>query len=848
MGLRIRRMPSRKVRVITTIIAAFALVMQPLLNVVNTANAISPAPITVVRPGAMNGWMGVDDNEHGGSLSFSASPAGAPLGEGSAQLKVSNSSQGYMLFKPGYGGTKLADLTTLSYKTYVTTGTNLIAPSVQINVDRDTTDGDTSWQGRLVYEPYMNSTVHDGQWQTWNPLAGKWWLSKADSKFDGHCGQGSPCTIAQLTSQFPNIGVNGGASAGIGFKAGSSWNSFVGSIDDFAINQDRYDFEPLTGPELVSPANDDIVKGVTLTNKWAAVDGAAKYIYESYKNAAATQLRWHEETTATQKSATNVANGTTFWWRVKSVDADGNVSAWSPLWKVTVDNVAPTVPTGGQPNGTTQPTNEFDFTWNASADTSHVTYEYQATQNSAQTDGVLTASLWKSGILSTPMIHSSGAGDGTWYWQVRATDAAGNVSAWSPIWQMRIDSQGPSLNVTNPNEGQLFGGANLTATVEATASDPSGLGAYYVAIDGAGKKYVFHPANGDMATTAIDLSSLTEGNHTILVRVTDLVGHATEIKRHITIDRTAPTVTVSSPITGQVVGGTTLDITGTVTDSSGLSEYRYQLLDSNKDNTLGNSVIGGHDEVVDGALGSLDISGLPSGDYYVRVWAKDDLGNTSAPSYVKFTVDHTAPVVTLQSDKTNPMASSQVTFSGKVTNGADLDTLALYNGTVQVADLTGSVDSNGNWSYAFPPEDLVAGNYTFSVVATDTSGNMSDTITSPQSVFSMSVTPFVPGRGAIISPAITQQLTRTIAIPAIVPTAIPAAQSNDQAVLGTQTEKNSDVKGASDDKLAAIAPTENGWKLFGIVWYWWLLILAVVALLVWRTAVWVRREDDVLPA
>ncbi len=249
-----------------------------------------------------------------------------------------------------------------------------------------------------------------------------------------------------------------------------------------------------------------------------------------------------------------------------------------------------------------------------------------------------------------------------------------------------------------------------------------------------------------------------------------------------------------------------------------------------------------------GTLGSVAIGNLPSGDYYVSLRAKDSLGNMSDLSYVKFTVDHTAPVVTLQSDKTNPMASSQVTFSGKVTNGADLDTLALYNGAVQVADLTGSVDSNGHWSYAFPPEDLIAGNYTFTVVAMDTRGNESDVTTSPQSVLSMNVTPFVPGRGATISPDVTQQLVRAFTVPTSVVATVPTPQkdNNDQAVLGTQTEKAAGSDAAN--KTAAIAPTENGWKLFGIVWYWWLLILAVVALLVWRMAAWVRREDDVLPA
>ncbi|HWV30658.1 MAG TPA: hypothetical protein VN038_13465, partial [Dyadobacter sp.] len=286
----------------------------------------------------------VNDNGNGGSLTFPQGPATPPQGTGSAQLGVNANNQGYMLYKSGYGALKLSDISVLSYKTYVQTGTNLIAPSMQVNIDRDTSDGDTSWQGRLVYEPYMSGTVTDGQWQTWNPLEGKWWLTKPD-KFDNHCGQGDPCTVAQLTGYFANIGVNGGASAGVGFKAGSGWNSFVGNIDDVVINQDWYNFESVAAPALISPENNAIVNGATLVNKWGAVDGAVKYVYQSYNNAEMTNIRWTETTTHTQKSAKNVADGTTFWWRVKSIDASGTQGAWSNLWKVTIDNVAPVIST-----------------------------------------------------------------------------------------------------------------------------------------------------------------------------------------------------------------------------------------------------------------------------------------------------------------------------------------------------------------------------------------------------------------------------------------------------------------------------------------------------------------------
>ena len=113
----------------------------------------------------------------------------------------------------------------------------------------------------------------------------------------------------------------------------------------------------------------------------------------------------------------------------------------------------------------------------------------------------------------------------------------------------------------------------------------------------------------------------------------------------------------------------------------------------------------------------------------------------------------------------------------------------------------------------------------------------------------MSFSKYIPGRGASISPDVTRQLTQTLVVPSTVSAAIPtpAQQDKDPDVLGTETEKDGTVKGATD-KLAAIAPTENGWKLFGLVWYWWLLILAALSLMIWRLVSWMRREDDVLPA
>jgi len=110
------------------------------------------------------------------------------------------------------------------------------------------------------------------------------------------------------------------------------------------------------------------------------------------------------------------------------------------------DTTAPTVPTNGLPNASFLNTNVFDFTWDVSTDdVGPITYEFQSSLNSTEVDGVLTTGLWKSGTLSTPMIHSTGAPDGRWYWQVRAKDGADNYSDWSQIWSVTLDTIAPAI-------------------------------------------------------------------------------------------------------------------------------------------------------------------------------------------------------------------------------------------------------------------------------------------------------------------------------------------------------------------------------------------------------------------
>lgn len=460
-------------------VAALAITLQPFASVAHAATS-------TVNPNSLNGWSFVDDNGNGGSGSFVSGPTGS-LNAGSAQLSTSASNQGYMLYKAAYGGTKLADISTLSYQTYVQQGNNTIAPALQLDVDRDVTDGNTTWSGRLIYEPYQNTTVTDGSWQTWNTTgAGKWWFSKP-TLFDNTCGQGSPCTFDAIKAAFPNIGVRNVAGGGVGFKAGSGWSvPFVGNVDNFTFNADTYDFEsaPPATPanlRLVGANGPFACGGATnvnfITPTWDAVPGAVSYNYRVVVPNGGVYGPVNVGNVTSVSGAFGGQGLSTF--SVQAVAADGQTSDWATPCAVSYDVAAPTTPTLLTPaNNGYKTVNDFYFDWTDSTDATPVTYEFQSSQNPATSGGVLTTGVWNNiangnseqNHLTDSMIHSVGA-NGTWYWQVRAIDAAGNKSAWSSVWKMTIDMDAPNVSLVSPAGNATVTGTSLTQSWTSTSTD-----------------------------------------------------------------------------------------------------------------------------------------------------------------------------------------------------------------------------------------------------------------------------------------------------------------------------------------------------------------------------------------
>ena len=224
-----------------------------------TMHVVRPAdvrPISEVATGPA-GWY----EEAVGNANAEPTSTRAYNTAGSAEFTVGDSAS-YVelgLYKHTFASNRLADLPSLSYATWQQVD-NTKAVSFQIGLDTDVTDTDTSWQGRMVFEPYLGNTdfygnlITDGIWQTWlvNKPAANWWLTWSPSlttKYGTNpCPQADPCTYSELLGLYPDAGFNTGFGTPLILKAGSGWASFNGFADAPAVGtsqvQEYWDFEP----------------------------------------------------------------------------------------------------------------------------------------------------------------------------------------------------------------------------------------------------------------------------------------------------------------------------------------------------------------------------------------------------------------------------------------------------------------------------------------------------------------------------------------------------------------------------------------------------------------------------
>ena len=195
----------------------------------------------------------------------------------------------------------------------------------------------------------------------------------------------------------------------------------------------------------------------------------------------------------------------------------------------TVDATAPSAPTLQSPaNDASTNVNTPAFNWTDVTDPSGVTYTLQVS-----TDGFSTFVINQAGITSSDFTSSTLLDD-TYSWRVRAVDGVGNVGAFSSTFTVTVDTGNPTVSITYPADGSYLGTASFTVT--GTSADTGGSGVDKVEVQIDGEPYA--DATGTTSWT-YDVSSLSDGPHTITAKATDNVGNS--LTTSVTITVTVPT-------------------------------------------------------------------------------------------------------------------------------------------------------------------------------------------------------------------------------------------------------------------------------------------------------------------
>ncbi len=161
-------------------------------------------------------------------------------------------------------------------------------------------------------------------------------------------------------------------------------------------------------------------EGKTATLSWvcANVKEDTRYTVEVADNAAFTGAVQYTGLSAARLTLENLAEGS-YYWRVVIEGSDKPAVSGTGF---TVDTIAPVAPENLLSSIVD---NTAVLSWGAQSDPSGVKYEvrYSATADDFSASTVITT--------TEPTLNLSGLASGTWYWQVRAVDGAGNAGEWS---------------------------------------------------------------------------------------------------------------------------------------------------------------------------------------------------------------------------------------------------------------------------------------------------------------------------------------------------------------------------------------------------------------------------------
>ncbi|WP_234099711.1 Ig-like domain-containing protein [Enterobacter roggenkampii] len=332
--------------------------------------------------------------------------------------------------------------------------------------------------------------------------------------------------------------------------------------------------------------------------------------------------------------------------------------------------------------------------------------------------------------------------DGTWRAAIPAADVgalaagtvtvtvAGQSTAGNPVsisHDVTVDLATVAISIDAIAADDVINAAEKGADLVLSGATSNVEENQTVTITFGGKSYTAAVgADGKWTTTvpAADLAGLKDGDASVQVSVTNVNGNSASAGREYSVDATAPTVTINTLATDDILNAaeakSDLTVSGTSTAEAGQT---VTVSLNGKDYTTTVSADGSWTLNVPAA----DLAGLTDGSVTVTASVSDKAGNPASVDH-NLTVDVTVPAVTINTiagdDVINVAEHIQAhVISGTATGAAAGDKVTV---TIGGQTYTTVLDAAGNWSVGVPASvisGLSDGTVTVTASVTDAAGN-----------------------------------------------------------------------------------------------------------------------------
>ncbi|ELW9533236.1 TPA: Ig-like domain-containing protein [Enterobacter roggenkampii] len=332
--------------------------------------------------------------------------------------------------------------------------------------------------------------------------------------------------------------------------------------------------------------------------------------------------------------------------------------------------------------------------------------------------------------------------DGTWRAAIPAADVgalaagtvtvtvAGQSTAGNPVsisHDVTVDLATVAISIDAIAADDVINAAEKGADLVLSGATSNVEENQTVTITFGGKSYTAAVgADGKWTTTvpAANLAGLKDGDASVQVSVTNVNGNSASAGREYSVDATAPTVTINTLATDDILNAaeakSDLTVSGTTTAEAGQT---VTVSLNGKDYTTTVSADGSWTLNVPAA----DLAGLTDGSVTVTASVSDKAGNPASVDH-NLTVDVTVPAVTINTiagdDVINVAEHNQAhVISGTATGAAAGDKVTV---TIGGQTYTTVLDAAGNWSVGVPASvisGLSDGTVTVTASVTDAAGN-----------------------------------------------------------------------------------------------------------------------------